>query len=178
LLRGRTGTIVFGNLDPHFVADFDIVEPVVHDRVPVEIDIAGRRFDKPVAFIGEQAHHLAMRRDFMGLDLVAPNAGVVLELAARRVEGIADRHVNVAVRRVFAAGLVHLNGLSRDTDVDRNLVEAAFALVLVGRFDRHVAPDDVRLELFKFFSVFHDTGFYRVGMVEITEGDFDWYWHF
>ena len=53
--------------------------------------------------VREQAHDAAVHRRLVRLHVGADAPGVILDLAHRRVEGVADRDVDVLVRVVLPA---------------------------------------------------------------------------
>src|SRR5690606_1538922 len=138
-------------VEPDLVADAEVVEVGVHDAVAVEVDQTPlRRRDAPEIAVRMQHLDRSARRAFAGLDLAADDSNAVLELTARRVEGVPHRHVDVLVRLILV-GIPACDDLrARHPDVDEHAIELAFALAPVRSLDRHAATDDlghVALEL-------------------------------
>src|SRR3569832_1531772 len=124
--------------EAHEQTDEDILECAVVYAGFVEIHLASvHGLDESVALIGIDAGDLAERRLFVGLHLAALLAHMALELAPRRVEGVAYRHIKVFVR--FA--LDHQLG-ARNRQIDADIVEHAVLLTAMRGLHQHPATHD------------------------------------
>ena len=92
------------------------------------------------------------------LHLSAAHTGVVLKLAPRRVERVANDDVHVLV--VLLRGWLARDGdlLVRHLDVDLDREEIALVAVLVRRIDDHAATDDVVVKLLELLCAGTDRG--------------------
>ena len=175
---GALGAFAVGDDDADLVADFELREAAVGHAVLVKVDLAPvRHLDEAVALGGEQARHLAVRRHRVGLDLAADLARVVFELARRRVEGVADGHVDVLVGVVPGAGVVDHDLLAGHADVDAHVVELALGLAPVRRLDHDAAADDALEVALELAGLFPDVGLDGLGRLHVAEGDLHWGLH-
>jgi hypothetical protein len=115
----------------------------VEHRVPVEVDLlALGRLDEPVALLREELGHPPVRGRIVDLHETAPLAHVVLQLAARGAEGVADREVEVLVLPMPGRIAFHGDLASGNGQVDADVVDLALLRVLVGRLDHDAAAGD------------------------------------
>ncbi len=99
----------------------------------------------------------------MGFNLTAPLASIILKLSSGGIESVANRHINISVRRVFAwfvtfgeilasqfgiPELGRLEAIARavnhqlsagNFEIDANQESFAFVVMAVRRFNDHVA---------------------------------------
>ncbi len=83
----------------------------------------------------------------MALDLATAGAPIVLELAARGAERIAQRHVWILVCRGTGAGAADGQGPLRQPDFDVKVVQGPVPVVTRRWRNDDVAVRDLRLEL-------------------------------
>src|SRR5581483_599892 len=90
----------------------------------------------------------AARTGARRLDVAAHDPDVILELAARRREGVADGDIGVLVR--LSAGFVaHRQQLARHRQADVDLVPPALVMMPVRRLQGDVATGDAVAEMFE-----------------------------
>jgi nucleotide-binding universal stress UspA family protein len=108
----------------------------------------------------------------VALDVAALLAAVVLELAPRRAEGVAQGDLKVFVVLVgnddLAAG--HPN-------VDARGQLLAVPLVPAGQLEHHVAARDVGIEAVEFFRLLADGAGEGIGVRDAVQGDLEWGLH-
>jgi len=109
----------------------------------------------------------------MRLDVGPADTRKVLDLALRGVERVADRDIDVGVRRVVRPRPVGRDRLTRQAQVDRDPVDPALVLVLPFGLDADVAPVDAVIERFDLLRMFADGLLDRVGRVDVAVGDLD-----
>jgi hypothetical protein len=123
---------------PHFLPQLETVELIVGDAVAVEVDLAaiGGGNEAVISLWNERANG-AMRLRLVNFDVSLPLAHEVLQLAARGVEGIRDRNLDVLVppggRGIAAYGNIRGAG---DRQVDTNTVRVTLVMAMLR------APDD------------------------------------
>ena len=105
------------------------------------------------------------------LDEAATNIEAVLQLSARRIEGIVNCHVNILVGLLVVRHPADGNFITPGPDIDDDAEEAPFALVLVGRLDRDPATHDVVSKLFELLCVFANGSFNELGPLQVLETD-------
>jgi hypothetical protein len=77
--------------EPHLVADRELIECPADDTIAVEIDftaVGGR--NEPVVLLREQPDYATVIGQAMQLDFTPMNTGVILDLAAGGIEGVAN----------------------------------------------------------------------------------------
>src|SRR5581483_4057222 len=117
----------------------------------------------------EGAHVPPRRKAALGavpLDVAALLARVVLELAPRRVERLAQRDLRVLV---VLAG--HRHFAARHLEVDARAELLAVLLVPVGELEHHPAAHDVRIVLVELLRSFADRVVQGIGLLDAVEGD-------
>ena len=160
------------------MADLEPREAAVDHAVLVKVDLAPvRHLDEAVALVGEQARHLAVGRHLVGLDLAADLARMVLEAPRRRVEGVADRHVDILVGVVLGPRVVDHDLLAGHADVDAHVVELALGVTPVRRLDHHAAAYDAIEKTFQLAGLLPDVGLDGFGRIHVAEGDLHWDLH-
>jgi nicotinamide-nucleotide amidase len=109
--------------------------------------------------------------------LPALDANVFLELAFRRVEGVAQGDIDVFMGllvMVFAADDEVLVG---HTQVDADVIEITLVLVVMLGFHCDSATDDVITELLQLGGFFANLRFHGLGMGDSAKRNLQWYLH-
>ena len=91
---------------------------------------------------------------FVGLDVLTFFADSLLELTLGRIEGVAERNVDVLVMLPVGDDL----GVPRHADVDANLELVALLMVLARLCDGDAAARNARMEVFEAGNLFPDAG--------------------
>jgi hypothetical protein len=113
-----------------------------------------------------------VQRRFVSLHGAAALAGMILELARRRIEGVAHRDVNVLMRVIFRRFAVdHELAAARHFHVDAHMVELAFVAAAVGGLDHHAATHDPVGEAVQLGGLLAHLGLDRRRCVHIPEAD-------
>jgi len=134
--------------EAHLDSRLQCVEWCVEDAVAVEIDQPTVvRFDAAEALRGIDLGDAPVRHLQVRLHVTAPRSLVVLELAPCGLERVAQRNVGVLMGLIHRACAPDVDLAARHRDRDPHIVEPALLLVALGRFDEHVAVDDLRAEL-------------------------------
>ena len=110
-------------------------------------------------------------RNVMGLHEAAPNVQPVLQLPARRIEGVVNGNVNILVRLLIVGHSADGDFVAPGPDVDDDAKEPPFALVLVRRLDRNPATHDVVSKLLEFLRLLAHGSFDEVGLLQVLESD-------
>src|SRR5665213_98184 len=170
-----TFTLVKDETD--FVAFREMVETIADHGVPVHVDfVAVTGLYETVAFRLEKTGYAPVVRRLMGLDVASHGAGVVLELAARRVEGIADGDENVLMRMVFGRIALDDDLSSRNGQIDSQMVQVALVATRA-RFHYDVAGHDPSEKAVKGSGMLANMGLDRRRRRHLAEGDLDWELH-
>src|SRR6476659_7785155 len=77
-----------------------------------------------------------------GFDVASELPRMIFELAHRGIEGVADGDIDVLMRLVLRAFLIHMHVVARHADVDADLVELALVVMAMRRLDGDVAAHD------------------------------------
>src|SRR6185437_12496913 len=88
----------FGDHQPDFLPDLELVETFTSDAISVEIDfLRDPAFgcDEAVALIGKQPDDLSVKRHHMRFDIAAESPGMILQRSCRGVEGIANCDIDI-----------------------------------------------------------------------------------
>jgi hypothetical protein len=112
-----------------------------------------------------------MGRHFVALDIAASASNMVFKLAPRSVEGIADSHIDVLMGVVRSGIAPDHHFSARNRQIDTNMIEFAFAVMCVWRFDNYSAAGDAVVKLLKPSGSLADARFNSVGMSNATEAD-------
>ena len=83
---------------------------------------------------------------------------MVAQLARGFAKGIADRNIRVLVRMILAIVLGDLDGAAGHAQINGGVIQVAFGLAVVGRFDNHAARGDVVVDFSQLFSLFLNAG--------------------
>ena len=104
---------------------------------------------------------------------IANRADVVLELAARRIEGVAGRDIGILVRRI--EGMVTAGNQLRAgyAQIDPNREEVALVPVTVSAFDHHPARGDAVEALLELGRLAANLRFERRRGIHVAEGDLE-----
>jgi hypothetical protein len=103
----------------------------------------------------------------VGLDVPAFFADSLLELTLGRIEGVAERNVDVLVMLPVGDDL----GMPRHADIDANLELSAVLMVLAGLGDGDPAARNARMEVFEAGNLFPDAGVQGSGMGHVANRD-------
>jgi hypothetical protein len=164
--------LAFGNDEAHLLADLDVAERIADDAVPVEIDLAAVRcLDDAVTVFRKQLRYATMGRYFVAFDIAASASNMVFKLAPRSVEGIADSHIDVLMGVVRGGIAPDHHFSARNRQIDTNMIEFAFVVMCVWRFDNYSAAGDAAVKLLKSSGSLADALFNSVGMSNATEAD-------
>lgn len=109
--------------------------------------------------------------DAVRLNFPAVDADVFLELPFGRVEGVAQRDVEILVRLLVVVIAADDDVLVRYRKIDSDVIEIALVLVTMLRFDRDFATDDVVAELLQFSHFFADLRFHGIGVRKSPKGN-------
>jgi len=135
---------------------------------------------------GHDPVHHAPRNDFLAysdlihgrrsmiLDLSALNPDILFELSGCRGKGIPQRHVHVFMRLPVVMIAADHDVLVRHVDIDSDLVKVTLMLVMMFRFDRNPATDDVLAVLFEFCGLLTNSRLDGVGMRNTPKRDLKW----
>lgn len=108
--------------------------------------------------------HLGNGRRLMFLHFAALNAHIFFELAFGYVEGVAQGHVQVLMRLLVMTLAADHDMLVGNAEVDADVEEITLLLVLMIKFNRYPATDDIVAELLQFTRFFADFRFCGVGV--------------
>jgi hypothetical protein len=111
------------------------------------------------------------RWPFVRLYETPPNIEPVLQLSPCRVERVPDCNVNILVGLLIVGHPADGDFVTFGPDVDDNVVEPPFALMLVRRFDGNPAADDIVAEYLELPGVFANGCLDKLGPFEILEAD-------
>ena len=103
------------------------------------------------------------------MSVPALRAAVVLELAPRRAEGVAQRDLQVLVVLVRDDDLA-----ARHLDVDARGELLAVPLAPVGQLEHHVAARDVRIVAVELFRFLADGAENDIGVRDAVQGNLEW----
>ena len=123
------------------------------------------------------AADLPLRSLHMGLHVAAPFALVILELAARCPERIAQGDVGVLVAAIRRMGVSDRDLLVGKGDVDSEVIEEALVLVMSRRLHDDMAAHDVLAESLESRGELANAGLERRGGVHMTKGDLQRKYH-
>jgi hypothetical protein len=107
----------------------------------------------------------------MRLDVTTPDVEPVLQLSPRGIEGIVDGYVDILVGLLVVGHATDRNFTAFGPDVDDDVKKPPFALMLVRRFDRHPAADDIVPKQFEFICVLANGCLDKFGTLEVLESD-------
>jgi hypothetical protein len=133
--------------EPHVGADAQCFERTAQDAVAVKVDdaaVIGLNAPEP-AFVVQFAD-APMRLFGVCLYVSASFPFIVLKLASRRLEGIAQRNIRIIVRLIARAGAPGDDLMTRHGNAHMRGEEIALMMVPMGRFNRDVAVNDLRAE--------------------------------
>ena len=82
-----------------------------------------------------------------------------------------NRNVDILVRLLVVGHPANGNLITPGPDVDDDTEEPPFTPVLVRRFDRNPATDNVVSKLFELFCLFEYGRFNEVGMLQVLEAN-------
>ena len=105
------------------------------------------------------------------LHVAASNIEPVLQLSPRRIECIPDCHVDVLVGVLVVRHPADRDFIAFGPDVDDDVVEPPFALMLVRRLNRNPAADDIVAEDFELLRVLAYGCLDKLGAFEVLELD-------
>src|SRR5262245_61856046 len=171
--RGRLWPLLAQLLgEPDFVTNAQLVEFSIDHAVAMEIDLPRiGRSDEAVAPLWVQPNDAALSGRVVGFDVSACLTDVVLELTPGRIEGVADRHVDVLVRAL-------LRGLApRDTQVNADVEQFALSMLPVRRLDHHANARDPIVELLELGGLLPDVGLDGRRRRHVPEADLQWNLH-
>ena len=132
--------------EPDFVADLKLIEVAIDHAVLMEINLlAVGCLGKPVIF--KKLSDLAMRRCGVGLHVAAHAPDMVFELPPRSVERIPNGYIDILVGIGQWPGMANKHVLPRHADVNADIVELAFVVMLVGRLHHDLAADNPVVKL-------------------------------
>lgn len=158
--------------EAHLRADLQLVVVVGDQAVAVEVEFAAvRGGDAAAVTVGVERAHLAVAGLLVRLDLALLVAGQVLELALHRVEGVADRDVDVGVGVVLVGLAAGDQLVARHLEVDADVEMLALLVVAVQQLDRDPAAHDAAVEAAQLLDLFPDPVLDRVRTLEVAEGD-------
>ena len=118
-----------------------------------------------------------MERDLVRLDLAVQFAPVVLQPAARRLEGIADRNIDILVGVLVFRMPVHDQLLAGHAQLDAHVEQLALAVPTLGRFDYDPAAGQMVEVLLQLFGLLAHPRLDRLGAVHVAETDLQWNVH-
>jgi hypothetical protein len=153
-------TLSLSEDQPDFAPDVELIESLIGYAVLVEIDfLTVWHFDKPV--IRKKSNDFAMAGRDVEFNGALRFAYMVLELAACRVKGVANGHIDILMRVVERSRLADKDILSRHAEIDADIIELAVAMVTMRRFDRDPAAYDAIMKPFEFGSLLANASFDR-----------------
>src|SRR5215831_7882697 len=106
-----------------------------------------------------------------GFDVASELPRMIFELAHRGIEGVADGDINVLVRLVLRAFLIHMHVVARHADVDADLVTLALVVMPVRRLDGDVAAHDALEKAVKLGGLLADDRFHGGRWIHVAEAD-------
>src|SRR5512135_1181007 len=110
--------------EAHLRPHLQVREVRLQDTVPVEVDLPPvGRLEEAVAGLREEPGDAGVGGRLVGLDPPPPAAGIVLQLAPRLVERVANRDVDVTISGMFARLALDRDLFAGDLQVDSDLVE-------------------------------------------------------
>ena len=135
--------LVRRQLDANLVADCEIWERASDHCMFVEVDLdAVAGLDEAVTVLREQANHAPVTSNVMHFGSVICAPFGVLELAFGGPECVSDGHIDILVCVIVGSFVIDRDLTARRTKLNPDLVQLAFVLVLVWRFDDHVTTRD------------------------------------
>ena len=102
---------------------------------------------------------------------------MILELAHRGVEGVADGDIDVLMGVVLRSFLIYVHVLAWHADVDADLVELALVVMAMRRLDGHVAAHDALEEAVELGCFLADDRFDGRRGVHVPKADLQGYLH-
>jgi len=109
----------------------------------------------------------------VGLHLAALLAREAFQLAPGGIEGVADRHVDIFMGVILVLVATHHHLPGGDGEIDVNLIELAFVVVLVGCLHRYLTRHNVAETMVQLVHFFTDDGLYGRRRGHVTEGDLE-----
>ena len=162
--------------EPDFRADRELVEISVDDAVPMEIDLISFGVgDKAV--IGKHARDAAVRRRLVMFHVLPVTSNEVLEFAIDGVKGIPDGDIHVLVGVFVVAFVVDHHLATGDRNDDSQMVEPAFAMMVMGSFDDDAAIDDVVVKPRQPFGPLLYPRLDGGGRIHIVKAQLQWHGH-
>ena len=139
---------IAGLLDePHVGTDAQCLERTAQDAVAMKVDQATViGLDAPESLLPVYFADAPACLPGMCLDIPASFPFIVLKLASRRLEGIAQRNIGIIVRLIARAGAPGDDLMTRHGNTHMRGEDIALMMVPVGRFNRDVAVNDLRAE--------------------------------
>ncbi len=151
--------LTFAGLDDitDFIADVQPVEAAVHDTIPVDVDFfAGRRDQKSIITFGKEPSDARGILRFVGFDLAAKSANIVLKLPARGVEGVPDRDPDILMGMMFVRIALYDDFAPRHGEMNRDMEKSSLPLPVMTGFDDDLTSDNAIEKLFKLSHPFRD----------------------
>src|SRR5262245_26979711 len=106
-----------------------------------------------------------------GFDVASELPRMIFELAHRGIEGVADGDIDVLVRLVLRAFLIHVHVVARHADVDADLVKLALVVMPVRRLDGDVAAHDALEKAVKLGGLLADDRLHGGRWVDVADAD-------
>ena len=165
--------VAHGLREAHLLAGFELVELGAGDAVAVEIYLAAiGGGDEAVVLLGMHSGDRSVRGLLVLLDVALALAGQILQLPAGRLEGVADRHIDVLVR-------TGCRGLATDRDVasawndqvDSDLVGVALVMPVLWPGNDHAHHGNALVQLLQLGGLCPYADLNGVGMADVLEGE-------
>jgi len=97
----------------------------------------------------------------MRFNVAAHLAHVIFEQPSGRVEGIAERNIDIFVRMVFRTGTPNVDVLPRDAEIDAHAIKLALMMMTMRRHDDNAATDDPVVKPFELGRLLANSGLER-----------------
>jgi len=131
-------------IEAHFETGLEPVEICIEQAVAMKVDLAAVEGPQSATAAGPiEARDDCVRRPLVRLDVAASDALMVLQLAARRLERVAQRHVDVFVSVIRAGRSIGDDLAAGVSQVDTHGVQVALVMAFMRSFDRDATAREV-----------------------------------